>query len=276
MTTAVSSGAAVAVSDVIGQTAAPNPFQPSASTTSDIVAPGSTNHGLCSLTHSGNVFRFRTNPNEIWWTYELITHIEQTYGGRVVQILGTRLGDLTVKVECGLGGWDYLMRVVTYLRDVISDQRGGQPATFEYTTRNWKMNVYAMNVPFADQVSATVRELTMTFKIQEDVNGIVSGATLSTELARLQDGIYRPGQNIHNKYNDSSTDVDLDPAGSLGSAVDITQFQSGAGGPSGFGQIGTPNTVDSTPQGATQNSIPGLGLLPSIPGLSGFLGGFGG
>lgn len=275
MTTGLS-GAAPQVSNAIGTLAAPNPFQPTATNIDAIVAPGSTNRGICSLSANGNVFRFRTSPNEIWWTYELITHVEQTYGGRVVQILGTRLGDLTVKVECGKGGWDYLMKVVTYLRDVISDQRNGKPATFEYTTRNWKLNVYAMNVPFQDQVSATVRELAMTFKIQEDVSGIVSSTSLNAELARLQDGIYRPGQNIHNQYNDFGSPVPLD-GGALGNiAGSITQLQSGAGGPSGYGTVGQPNTVDSSPQGSNQNSIPGLGLIPSIPGLSGFLGGFGG
>lgn len=240
-----------------------NPFQPNSIGSTAIAAPGSTNRGLCSLSYGGRVFRFRTNPNEIWWTYELITKVEQTYGGRVVQLLGTKLGDLTIKVEAGKGGWDYLMKTVMFLRDMLSDQRGGQSATFEYTTRNWKMNVYAMNIPFQDEVSATVREMSLSFKIQEDVNGVVSSATLNAELAKLQNGIYRVGQHVHNEYNDfSASNKPLD--------------QSGSGGPGNYTPSGITNQVDNQLQGDNPgglNPIGGIPFLPSIPGL-GFLGGF--
>jgi hypothetical protein len=242
-----------------------NPFQPTSGPLTGINDPGSSNHGLCTLSFGNRVFRFRTNPNEIWWTYELVTNIDQTYGGRVVQLLGTKLGDLTVKVEAGRGGWDYLMSTVLYLRDMLSDQRGGQTGVFEYTTRNWKLNVYAMNIPFQDEVNATVREMTLSFKIQEDVNGVVSGATLNAELARLQDGIYRPGQSVHNEYNDfTKGGVPLD--------------QSGAGGPGGYTPSGITNQVDTQLQGDNPgglNPISGIPFLPSIPGL-GFLGSLGG
>lgn len=247
----------------VGSVATHNPYQPSASSVSDINAPGSTNHGICSLTFQDRVFRFRTNPNEIWWTYELITNVEQTYGGRVVQILGTRLGDLSVKVECGKGGWPYLMSVVTYLRDVISDQRNGNTATFEYTTRNWKLGVYAMNVPFQDQVTAVNRELTLTFKIQEDVSGMITTATLNSELSKLQEGIYRQDQNVHNQYNDSNA-----------GGTPLDQFN--VGGPGNYNPIGQPNPVLTQPQGANPgglNPIAGIPFLPSIPGLGGILGG---
>lgn len=252
--------------------AAPNPFQPSAGPLTGINDPGNTNRGLCTLSYGGQVYRFRTNPNEIWWSYELITHIEETYGGRVVQILGTQLGDLTVKVECGLGGWDYLMETVTYLRDLISDQRNGSTATFEYTTRNWKLNVYAMSIPFQDQVDATVRELELHFKIQEDVSGVISAASLNAELARLQDGVYKVGQNVHNEYNDwQKAGTGLN--GLLGGDPKDPTGGNRPGG--GVGPTGTANTVDSNPQGNNPlglNPLQGLPFLPNIPGL-GILGG---
>ena len=242
----------------------PNPFQPTAGPLTPINDPGTANHGLCTLSHGGRSFKFRTNPNEIWWSYELITHIDQTYGGRVVQLLGTRLGDLTVKVECGRGGWPYFMQVISYLRDVISDQRGGSTATFEYTTRNWKLNVYAMNAPFADEVTATVREVELNFKIQEDVNGVVSAATLNGELARLQDGIYRPGQKIHNQYNDYSATNGGRPLTATSPAL------SGSGGPGGYSPSGIVNQVDSQLLGSNPlglNPLGGIPFLSSIPGL---------
>lgn len=149
------------------------------------------NRGIASLYFNGETLRFRTNPNEIWWSYTLNTHVEQTYGGRVVQILGTRIEDLVVKVECGLGGWDYLTKVVDFLRKMMIEQRkdGGKTATFSYTTRRWRLKVFALSVPFQDQVTATTRELELRFKVVEDLTGQMTQMALDNELARLRDGI---------------------------------------------------------------------------------------
>ena len=147
--------------------------------------------GIASLTFKGQTLRFRTNPNEIWWTYTLNTNVEQTYGGRVVQILSTRMEDLVIKIDCGRGGLEYMNRIVDFLRNMMVEQRknGGTTAVFSYTTRRWRMKVYALSVPFQDSVTATVRELEIRFKVQEDLTGEMSKLALSTELARLQDGI---------------------------------------------------------------------------------------
>lgn len=240
-----------------------NPFQPTAGANSSLIAaPGSTNRGLATITFGGRVFRFRTNPNAIWWSYELITHVEDTYGGKVVQLLGTRLGDLTIKVEAGLGGWDYLMQTVYFLRDMMSDQRGDQTGTFEYTTRNWKLKVYSMSVPFEDQVGATVREMTLSFKIQEDVTGVISSSSLDAALTRLQEGVYRPDQNLHNQYNDH-TAAPTPPNG-------VAPAQ-----PGGYIGQGVSNTVDSNPLGNNPGGTnPLASFVPSIPGFSAVFGGF--
>lgn len=147
--------------------------------------------GVASLYFGGDTLRFRTNPNEIWWSYTLNTHVEQTYGGRVVQILGTRIEDLVIKVECGNGGWPYLTKVVDFLRKMMIEQRkdGGKTATFNYTTRGWRMKVYALSVPFQDQVTATTRELELRFKVVEDLTGQMTQMALNNELARLMDGV---------------------------------------------------------------------------------------
>ena len=154
--------------------------------------------GIASLTWGSHVLRFRTDPNEVTWNYSLITKTDQTYGGRVVQILGTRIDDLTVKVDCGQGGWPYLIKVVAFMRDLMVAQRNGQTAVFEYTTRNWKLKVYAASFPFADQVNSTTRELTLNFKVQEDISGIVSSTTISTALQSFINGIGWE----RNEYND--------------------------------------------------------------------------
>lgn len=147
--------------------------------------------GVASLYFKGKTLRFRTNPNEIWWSYTLNTSVEQTYGGRVVQILSTRMEDLVIKIDCGWGGWSYLNQVVDFLREMMIEQRkdGGTTGIFSYTTRRWRMKVYALSVPFQDEVTATTRELEIRFKVAEDLTGEISRLSLGSELARLKDGI---------------------------------------------------------------------------------------
>ena len=122
----------------------------------------------------------------------------QTYGGRVIQLLGTRIEDFSFKADCGAGRWDYMNKVANFMRDILIRQRGGKPATFEYTTRGWKFNAFVASVPFADAVEEVLREFEVTLKVQEDVSGVMSKSTLGAELRRLQDGIaFR-----RSKYND--------------------------------------------------------------------------
>lgn len=221
---------------------------------------GTTNRGLCTLTYGGRILRFRTNPNEMYWDYELITKVENTYGGRVIQMLGTRLGDLSIKVDCGLGGWSYLMQVVGFLRDMVSDQRREvTPGTLEYTSRNWKLNVYAVNVPFQDEVTATTREIELRFKIQEDLTGVLSQITMRAEMLRLQEGVVGPGRSPHNQYNDFEQNGQPEI------------FNPVAPGGPGYSPTGIVNLVNSLPFGANPggiNPFGGIPFLPSIPGLS--------
>lgn len=186
--------------------------------------PGFANNpyrGIASLDFGGKVLRFRTNPNEIWWSYSLNTAVEQTYGGRVVQILSTRIDDLVVKIDCGWGGWPELTRVVNFLRTMMIEQRkdGGKTAVFNYTTRRWRMKVYALSVPFQDAVNATTRELEIRFKVAEDLSGEMSRLALSAELLRLQDGInFRK-----TKYNTPNSAAVSVGEGPLISPVDAAQ-----------------------------------------------------
>jgi len=154
--------------------------------------------GIASISHRGRTFRFRTNPNEFYWDYTLNKRIDQTYGGRVVQLLGTKIDNFSLKAEAGSGRWDYINRLAKFLRDVMVDQRDGDPATFEYTTRGWKLKCFIVSVPFSDAVGEVLREFEIQMRVQEDVSRLLAKNSLSIELRRLQDGIgFR-----RSKYND--------------------------------------------------------------------------
>lgn len=179
--------------------------------------------GIASITHRGRTFRFRTQPNEFAWTYTLNKRIDQTYGGRVVQLLGTKIDDFVVKADAGNGRWDYSNRMANFMRDIMIEQRDGTPATFEYTTRGWKLNCYIVSVPFADAVEEVLRPFEIQMKVQEDVSGLMSRHSLGAELRRLQDGVgFRRSQ-----YNDPTMstggvfDVIGDGFGPLGGALDL-------------------------------------------------------
>lgn len=155
--------------------------------------------GIATLSHPEvGSFRFRSNPKEFNWNYTLTKRIDQTYGGRVIQLLGTRIEDFTFTADCGAGRWEYMNRAARFMRDIMIRQRGGKPATFEYTTRGWRFNAFVVAMPFADAVEEVLREFQVTLKVQEDITGVMSRNTLGAELRRLQDGLgFR-----RSKYND--------------------------------------------------------------------------
>jgi hypothetical protein len=225
--------------------------------------------GVCSLRWGADVLRFRTNPNEFNWQYALTKRIENTYGGRVVQLLGTKIDEFTLKADAGGGRWEYMNRIATFCRDVMIHQRNGVPATLDYTTRGWRLNVYVVSVPFADAVEEVLREFEIVFKVQQDVSGTMSRQTLSAELARLRDGIGFQ----RSKYNDprlQGGNTVADQEQSI-AATTVDALVSGLGGLLGYVNnpflpgtavpssiSGTPGTV-SSPAGIS--SLPGIGMF---------------
>lgn len=241
---------------------------------------GRSNGAVATLSFAGKVFRFRTNPNEVWWSYELLKNVEYTYGGQVIQLLGVRLGDLRVKIECGWGGWDYLVQVAMFLRQILEDQRGGNTATFTYPSRGWQLNVYGMSIPFADQLTATTREIELVFKIQEDVNGTLSQVTLNADIARLAEGVYLPSLALpHNQYDDQqglAGNLDGMSSGMLSDLYNsVLHDPQTPSGPT-YAPIGITNNVDMDILGNLSDLLgnplsdltDGLNLqAPSLPGI---------
>lgn len=183
--------------------------------------------GIASLSHPEvGSFRFRSNPKEFNWSYTLTKRVDQTYGGRVVQLLGTRIEDFTFKADCGRGRWAEMNRMAKFMRDILVSQRGGKPATFEYTTRGWKFNAYLVGVPFADAVEEVLREFEITLKVQEDVSGVMSKNTLSAELRRLQDGIgFRRSKYNDPIYTENQNGINTPGLGPVADMIDVVTSQ---------------------------------------------------
>ena len=220
---------------------------------------GPDERGICTISHPEvTSFRFRANPKQFNWSYTLNKRIDQTYGGRVIQLLGTRIDDFSFTADCGTGRWAYMNRVATFMRDVMIAQRGGRPATFEYTTRGWRFNAYIVSVPFADAVEEVLREFEVTMKVQEDLSGLISRNTLTAELRRLQDGIgFR-----RSKYNDprggQNTQQRTDSESFLYDGTQVAGRLAGAAG--NFTQNFLPNGLPVTVGGAVAPTTTGGGL----------------
>ena len=139
------------------------------------------------------------------------------------------------------------MNTVLFLRDLMVDQRNGNTATFEYTTRNWKLNVYAMSIPFQDQVTATTREIEIQFKIQEDVTGSSArpASTSNWRVCRTASsagaGDPQPVQRPPRRR------TPLNPVGRIGAMIGGLAGGNGTGIP--YVPSNNTNTVDTTPGG---------------------------
>ena len=179
------------------------------------------------MTHGTKSIVFRTNPNSITWSYKMNTAVENTYGGRVIQLLSTSVQDLRVVIECGLGGWRYAMGIAEFMRNMMVDQRNGEPGTFTYTTRGWTMKVYAVNVPFQDRITETTREIELNFRVQEDMTGVISKQTMRAELAKLKEGIgfersqFNSGSGV---LNDGTTSPTIVPAPDIIETLTTTEI----------------------------------------------------
>lgn len=146
--------------------------------------------GVVVISHGSKSFRLTVDPNSVSWTYNLNTNVDETYGGRVIQILSVRLGDLVVDANSGSGRWEYYDRLARFCRDVLFDQKEtGQPARFFYPTKGWDLSVFLAKVPFNDEVGNTHHPFRLRFKIQEDVSGVITQDSMGHELDKIREGI---------------------------------------------------------------------------------------
>ena len=96
---------------------------------------------------------FFTGPDEVRWDFALKVVEQKTMGGKVLQILGTTLGDMTITGRIGRGDdnqdfWaqqdDLLEKVKGWLAD--SEGKDPTPVRFQYLPRNWDFQVFVKQV----------------------------------------------------------------------------------------------------------------------------------
>lgn len=185
--------------------------------------------GEATLSHGDLVHRFRVDPNEITWNYRLNTHVDNTYGGRVVQVLSAYIDDLVVQADAGMGGWDYINSLALFCRDFMFRQyETGEPGVFRFPQRNWELKVYLKSIPFADHRDDVKKSYMLRFKVQEDVNGIIAGDTVSAELNKIKDGIGYE-RNQYNYPVEETGEEELNDGGSAVSGTTVPDAMDASG-----------------------------------------------
>ena len=168
---------------------------------------------------------FRLDPELISWNWSVITNVEETIGGRVIQVIGAYLDDLTVQGSLGqnhadpAGGQSWqeaekFLAVVTQIMEVQSadatrQQRMHPPAVFTYPPKNWRFQVYVKALADPDGQSSVIltpgkanQRYSLTLFIVQDAstalikagttNGVFSQKAydaVSAFMARISDGI---------------------------------------------------------------------------------------
>lgn len=173
----------------------------------------------------GPAIAFRVDPDHIEWSFEVLTNVVETIGGRVIQIIGSELSDLTVTGSFGQDhstpageSWrqaEAFLLLIRQLMDYQSQDANKQtlmhpPAVFTYPPKNWRFNVYVKAFEDADNPGTSVvltpgkfnqRWRLTLFIVQDastalvtagDSNGVINKqaeAAIAAYMARISDGI---------------------------------------------------------------------------------------
>lgn len=143
---------------------------------------------------------FHAGPSDIRWQYQMKTSTLPTLGGKVVQILGVSLGDMTLTGRFGVNrakgdteAWQDQVR----FRDQVKEwseqadaQRSPRPLRFVYPPRNWDFKCFVKT--FSDvthDIHEIAPEYTIVLHLLEDSTKKVIKDVKDLYLKRLMDGV---------------------------------------------------------------------------------------
>lgn len=184
---------------------------------------------------------FRIDPDLIEWHWQVLTNVVDTIGGRVIQVIGARLDDLTVRGSLGQDhanratgeSWQqaqaFLDTVTAIMErqasDAVQNSLMHPPAVFTYPPKGWRMNVYvkALTDPDGDNSvvlkpgKANQRYVLSLFVVGESSALTVAGTTpngalaqqssqaIAQFMARISDGVGWKASQYTGQYGGSLT-----------------------------------------------------------------------
>lgn len=95
---------------------------------------------------------FRINPQSVRWDYTMKYNSRDTVGGRVIQLFGVRLGDLTIEGVFGKGGpaeqEGFFNRIVDIIKNQtpLDPKANPNPVRFFWPQRSWDFTCYIRSI----------------------------------------------------------------------------------------------------------------------------------
>lgn len=186
---------------------------------------------------------FRIDPNAIDWSFKVNTTVTNTVAGRVVQVLGATLSDMTIQGSYGQNhahadsglSWrqaDAFLNVMRQIMDFQSQdatQSGKMhpPATFNYAPKGWRFGVYvkALEDSRGGSVSHQVGRASYDYRLtlfivdarSQDLvpAGTVRGSLDKAKQAAIDAYIARISDGIGWHFSQFNGQVPASPIGSL-------------------------------------------------------------
>ena len=151
---------------------------------------------------------FTLNPNEVAWTYATKTMVQNTVGGKVVQVFGKVMSDLVVRGSFGSGYTtlqkQFFNQVETWCEAQTGSPQGipaggqmvfnGPPLSFVFPAHGWNMKVYIVrfdsevthfSVVLTNSIVAPGYELTFCVVTTSSSTQLLTSST-ATMIAALQ------------------------------------------------------------------------------------------
>lgn len=149
-------------------------------------------------------------PDQITWSYNLVTASYPTYGGEVVQILAMNVGDMTVagtlrsyKQMESVYKWFYMyMQFATQGRGDSSISYDMRPVEMTYLERGWKFDIMPYQLP-----------------------GFKYGRDVVAPVWRVQAAVVEASEDFKNvalsdsQFNGIAAEGDFDPFGSVTAGI---------------------------------------------------------
>ncbi len=202
---------------------------------------------------------FDVDPESIAYHFDLKASATPTVGGKVVQVFGTRVSNMTVSGSFGIAGLAAQQKFLAEITLQMGEQRGGlgpggyvqgQSIRFTFPPRNYDLQVYVLNYsqPGTNFSVALDNEIInpqweLEFFIVNDNAGTlapVANASINSYLNRLMEGL---GWNP-NEYNSTALEENQNAssptsvaAAIVGPASPQAQANNGAVTPNGSGGI---------------------------------------
>lgn len=144
-------------------------------------------------------YRLRTHPSEIRWNFQMKTNDAKAMGGKVIQITGLKMHDITVsgafapdRAEGDTEAWQQMMRFREWIDiQTESTEQGTKALRFSYPPRGWDFNVFIREVatPFRFSPDEFAPKWTIKlFPIDQTSQQVIKGVR-DLYIKRLMNGV---------------------------------------------------------------------------------------